>query len=240
MCSGDAYEYCVIITEETAEKIKSVLQVIADKDKLIKAILKEFKNPHKMPSSERGCEGMKLLNEQQNLLWEIVSLCKKPIAIFHVTSDNCEETWEACSKADYQPMKFSKLIRLTKGKLWITKEDIEKYQNATCVCLPSHHDEDEEFLELLGVITRRLEDYNEHKHTEPIDKIYYMLVDLNTGAIKSSGTLNSIVTEWGEEWYKHDERHYDVREVHVKETNVLDKETLDKTLETIYENAGRI
>ena len=236
MSSGDAYIYCVIVTDEVAVKTKLILQEIENKEKQVKVILKEFKNPNRLPNPERGSEGLKLLDDQDNLLQKIVSLCRKPIAIFHVTSDDCGTTYNICSRFNYEPVKLSELIHLTKGRLWINEKDIEKYRDAMCVCLPSHHDVDDEFLESLGVTTKRLEDYNEHRHTEPINKTCYALVDLDNGIVQNFGTLTMIATEWGECWYKMGERHYDVRKVCLKEIDVVDKEILDQTLEKMYDD----
>jgi hypothetical protein len=244
MSSGDAYIYCLIISEDAACKINRLLNVIGKKQKEVDEIL-QSKNDDGNPQvkaivnqirlSRSGSErGLKLLDHIQKLQQGIINSCKNPIAIFHVADDSWNEAYHACDEAMYTPTSVSMFLNQTGGKIWCKDELVEKYRNHVCICLPSHYDTDSEFLDELGVKTRRLEDYNAHKRTEPICRTEYVLVNLINGEIADTGSLSSVAYEWARRRYEFGDTDCEVREVEVREIRVVDKKELDQVVDETF------
>jgi hypothetical protein len=239
MGSGDAYVYCLIISDDVAGKVNTLNQIRDGIDREVKAILKKIDEERKQNPDARnpelGDRGLKLLEDDRKLRGQIVDLCKKPIAIYHVASDDWLEAYHACSQAEFIPLHVSEFLEHADGKLWC-KEELERdHYDAACICFPSHYDTDEEFLEELGVNTRRLDDYNKRKMTQPIRKDIYALVDIRTGRIVQYGDLIPVSFEWAKEWYEFGHHDVEVRELFVHENRVLDKEELDSVIEKSHE-----
>jgi hypothetical protein len=233
MSSGDAYVYCLIIDENAADKINRNLSVIDQKQKKVNEILEQLRADNAQ-DPVRGKRGLALLDEIKKCKRNIREFCKNPIAIFHVADDSWIEAYHACDEAMYTPTSVCMFLRQTKGRIWCKDELLEKYKHHICICLPSHYDCDEEFLEELGIKTRRLEDYNAHKFTEPIHRTEYVMVSLADGSIVHTGALSFVAYEWARNRYEFGATDYEVREVEVREVRVVDKEELDKVVDETF------
>jgi hypothetical protein len=242
MGSGDAYVYCLIISDDVAGKVNTLNQIRDGIDREVKAILKKIDEERKQNPDARnpelGDRGLKLLEDDRDLRSRIIALCKKPIAIYHVASDDWLEAYKACSEAEFNPMYVADFLDHVNGKLW-NGEDLEKHHyDATCICFPSHYDTDEEFLEELGVNTRRLDDYNNRKMTQPIRKDIYALVNLSTGEVSRYGSLVSIAYEWARNKYAlaNQDGEFEVRELYVTENKVFSEDELNDVIEKAHNN----
>jgi len=233
MSSGDAYIYCLIIDENAADKINRNLSIIDQKQKKVNEILEELR-ADKFQDPVRGKRGLALLDEVKQCKRNIRELCKNPIAIFHVADDSWNEAYHACDEALYTPTSVCMFLRQTKGRIWCKDELLEKYKHHICICLPSHYDCDAEFLDELGVKTRRLEDYNAHKFTEPIHRTEYVMVSLADGSIVHTGALSFVAYEWARNRYEFGATDYEVREVEVREIRVIDKKELDQVVDETF------
>jgi len=233
MSSGDAYVYCLIIDENAADNINRNLSIIENKQKSVNEIVEQIRADN-IQDPVRGERGLALLGEIKQCKKAIRGFCKNPIAIFHVADDSWIEAYHACNEAMYTPTSVCMFLRQTKGKIWCKDELLEKYKHHVCICLPSHYDCDEEFLEELGVKTRRLEDYNAHRRTEPIRKIEYVMVNLADGSIVHTGTLSFVAYEWARSRYEFGNTNYEIRMVEVRELRVIDKKELDKVVDETF------
>jgi hypothetical protein len=244
MSSGDAYIYCLIISEDAACKINRLLNLIDRKQKEIDEILQsttESNNPqvkaivNQIKLSRNGSErGLKLMDHIQKLQQGIINACKNPIAIYDVADDSWKKAYDACSETLYTPTSVSMFLNQTNGVMWCKDELAKKHFFDVCICLPSHYDTDEEFLDELGVKTRKLEDYNDHKRTEPILRTEYVMVSLSNGQIIHTGSLSFVAYEWARNRYEFGETDYEVREIEVREIRVVRKEELDKVVDEAY------
>ena len=153
MSSGDAYVYCLVIDGNVADKINRNLSIIGRKQKKVNGIIKEIEATD-YQDAVRGKRGLALIDEIKQCKREIREFCKNPIAIFMVADDSWLEAYHACDEAMYTPTSVCMFLRQTKGHIWCKEELLEKYKHCVCICLPSHHDCDEEFLDELGVKTR--------------------------------------------------------------------------------------
>jgi hypothetical protein len=233
MSSGDAYVYCLIIDENAADKINRNLSIIDQKQKKVNEILQHLEGID-YQDQVRGKQGLALLEEIKQCKMNIHEFCKNPIAIYYVADDSWNEAYDACSEAMYTPTSVSMFLNQTGGKIWCKDELAKRDMFDICLCLPSHHDTDEEFLESIGVTTRRLEDYNAHKRTEPILRTEYVLVSLSNGQIVYTGTLSFVAYEWARSRYEFGATEYEVREVEVREIRVVDKKELDKVVDETF------
>lgn len=233
MSSGDAYIYCLIIDSNAADKINRNLSVIDQKQKKVNEIVEQIRADD-YQDEVRGKRGLALLDEIKQCKRNIREACKKPIAIFLVADDSWLEAYHACDEALYTPTSVCMFLRQTKGKIWCREELLDKYKGHVCICLPSHYDCDQEFLEELGVKTRNLEDYNAHKRTEPICKTKYVLINLINGEITDTGSLSSIAYEWARRRYEFGDADCEVREVEVREIRVIEKEELDRVVDETF------
>jgi hypothetical protein len=71
--------------------------------------------------------------------------------MYHVATDDWLGAWEACSNYNYRPVRVKTFLKGVNGKLWHGEDLSEKHGDAWCICLPSHYDTDDEFLEDLNV-----------------------------------------------------------------------------------------
>jgi hypothetical protein len=234
MSSGDAYIYCLIISDDAADKISRINLIMDEKQKLVDEIVQQI-NVDKRQNPERGQHGLAIMDEMKALRKEIRNLCKNPIAIYDVADDSWIEAYRACREWLYTPTNVNRFIEHTKGKLWCKDELIERWHGFACLCLPSHYDCDQEFLEELGITTRRLEDYNNRLHTEPITGTEYALVSLSKGYITMQDKcFASVAYEWARNRYEFGNTDYEVRELEVREIRVVDKKELDELVDKTY------
>lgn len=233
MGSGDAYIYCLIIDENAADKINRNLSVIDQKQKKVNVILDELRaDDYQDPV--RGKRGLALLDEIKQCKREIRQACKNPIAIYLVADDSWREAYHGCEEALYTPTSVSMFLQQTGGHIWCKEELAQKHLHQVCICLPSHYDCDDEFLDELGVKTRSVDDYNKRKRTEPIFRREYVLVNLTNGQISETGALSFVAYEWARCRYEFGDTHYDVREVEVREVRVIEKEELDRVVDETF------
>lgn len=233
MSSGDAYVYCLIIDENAADKINRNLSIIDQKQKKVNVILDQLRECN-YQDAVRGESGLALLHEIKQCKRNIREACKNPIAIYHVADDSWREAYNACEEAMYTPTSVSMFLHQTKGNIWCKEELAENHMHHVCICLPSHYDCDDEFLEELGVRTRSLDDYNKRKRTEPIFRTEYVLVNLGTGQISDTGSLSFVAYEWARRRYEFGDTDCEVREVEVREVRVIEKEELDKVVDETF------
>jgi hypothetical protein len=182
----------------------------------------------------RGKSGLALLDDIKQCKRKIREACKNPIAIYQVADDSWDEAYHACDEAMYTPTSVSMFLHQTNGNIWCKEELAEKHMHHVCICLPSHYDCDEEFLDELGIKTRQLEDYNAHKFTEPIYRTEYVMVNVSNGQIIHTGSLSFVAYEWARNRYEFGATDYEVREVEVREVRVVGKPELDKVVDETF------
>jgi len=141
---GDAYVYCLVISPDVVSKIQRILYKIEQKQQEINEILADM-DVHPEQNKVRGERGLKLMDEQRKLRWQIIVLCKNPIAIHHIASDDWLDAWTTCSRFNFVPMKVSEVIKRAHGKMWCD-ESLKAYKDNMCICIPSHYDTDTELM----------------------------------------------------------------------------------------------
>jgi hypothetical protein len=150
MTSGDAYIYCAIIPKYRVEKINRILKEIQEIQAEIDLILMDMKiRPEQ--DTERGKKGLALIDEQNTMYDAIIDLCSNPIALSHVADDSWSEAYHNCSRYNFRPVPVKEFLKGVNGKLWKDPAVFDMPREGYCICLPSHYDDDEEFLEQLNV-----------------------------------------------------------------------------------------
>lgn len=163
---GDAYVYCFIISDDVARQVAPIKAELKKIRNELNAIHEDHKE-HPDYDVERHNK-MEILIDRQSDLYDIVyTVCKYPIACYHVASDDWLDAWYACSKFNLKVVTVKTFLSSVKSKLWSGDSILKNHSEALCICFPSHYDTDDEFLmDMLGVesikeynLKRGIEDY---------------------------------------------------------------------------------